>query len=128
MHVPTVGGKENVQIVKQNRNKTGGKIHHIQFIYAQFVKMADVLMTTGFQDNRRYKMVSKKPTQDELDKQTRSLVLSKVEDIVHDLLYKDRLEDKTLSSAQLFTYINSNLVSTSDIINTFARELRKEVK
>lgn len=73
-------------------------------------------------------MASKKPTQDELDKQTRSLVLSKVEDIVHDLLYKDRLEDKTLSSAQLFSYINSNLVSTSDIINTFARELRKEVK
>lgn len=73
-------------------------------------------------------MVSKKPTQDELDKQTRSLVLSKVEDIVHDLLYKDRLEDKTLSSAQIFSYINSNLVSTSDIINTFARELRKEVK
>ena len=71
----------------------------------------------------------KKKTEDEIIAETKATVLKKVEDVVHDLLYNDRKEDKELSSEKLFDLLDDkSIVSTADIINAFARELRKEVE
>ena len=68
----------------------------------------------------------KKPEID-ITKQQKEIVKKKVEDCVHDLLYNSRKEDKELSSELLFSLIGSKIISTSEIINAFAKELRKEV-
>lgn len=72
--------------------------------------------------------MTKKPNTEEQKKAHKEAVLKRVEDAVHNLLYHDRVEDKEISSELLFSLIGSRDVSTADIINTFAKELRKEVE
>lgn len=73
-------------------------------------------------------MPPKRKTKEQLEAGQKELVLKVVEDAVHNFLYNDRKEDKKLSAEALFNYIDSNIVSTGDIVNTFARELRREVE
>ena len=67
-----------------------------------------------------------KPNLDKLKKKQKETILKYTEDAVHNLLYHDRVEDKEISSALIFELLGSKDITTSEIINTFAKELRKE--
>lgn len=72
---------------------------------------------------------------DQIALETKTQILSEVKSAVHHLLYnRDQIDPATgqtysnISTIQLFTHINSKLITTSGIINAFAKELRKEVE
>jgi len=67
-----------------------------------------------------------KPNLDKLKKKQKETILKYTEDAVHNLLYHDRAEDKEISSALIFELLGSKDITTSEIINAFAKELRKE--
>ena len=69
----------------------------------------------------------KRPTEDEIIFNQRELVFDTIKDLVHDFLYHDRKEDKELSSETLWKLLTDKEVTTADIINIFARELRREI-
>lgn len=64
---------------------------------------------------------------EEADKQAKEIILSEVDKLVHDILYTNR-EASEVSSIRLFQLLGNKYITTSDLINRFARELRKEVE
>lgn len=72
--------------------------------------------------------------QDKIALETKTQVLSEVQKAVHHFLYDTRSPEadptviSNISTIQLFQLIQNKTVTTSDIINTFAKELRREVE
>ena len=73
-------------------------------------------------------MARKTKKMEEVEAKQREIVFNTVTDMVHDFLYHGRKDDPELSEDLLFALLETQVVTTSDIINTFARELRREVE
>jgi hypothetical protein len=70
--------------------------------------------------------MEKKIQEEDILREAKEHILECTRECVHTLLYGSEIKYKELSAIYIFSLIDSREITTQDIINTFAKELRKE--